>query len=232
MADVAVGKTERRLWAVTDPADALFLEALAAGVSDRKLRLLSCACVRQMWQYLDDPRRRAAVETAERYADGHATEEQLAAAQSASRSASPLNAVDAATITMALVVGRAVFALTQTGGDRVWLARVVWKESARRSARVRRFRTALLSCVVGPRPLPTGNPAWLAWQGGAIAHLSQAAYEERQMPHGTFDNARLALLADALEDAGCTDAELLGHLRGPGPHVRGCWAVDLVLGKS
>jgi hypothetical protein len=44
--------------------------------------------------------------------------------------------------------------------------------------------------------------------------------------------ARGALLADALEDAGCTDAELLGHLRSPGPHVRGCWAVDLVLGKS
>ena len=43
---------------------------------------------------------------------------------------------------------------------------------------------------------------------------------------------RLPLLADALEDAGCTDADLLGHLRSPGPHVRGCWAVDLVLGKS
>jgi hypothetical protein len=37
--------------------------------------------------------------------------------------------------------------------------------------------------------------------------------------------------ADALEDAGCTDADLLGHLHGPWPHVRGCWAVDLVLGK-
>ena len=41
-----------------------------------------------------------------------------------------------------------------------------------------------------------------------------------------------AELADALEDAGCTDGELLGHLRSPEPHVRGCWAVDLVLGKE
>jgi hypothetical protein len=40
------------------------------------------------------------------------------------------------------------------------------------------------------------------------------------------------LLADALEDAGCTDAELLVHLRSPGPHVRGCWGLDLVLGKA
>jgi hypothetical protein len=45
-------------------------------------------------------------------------------------------------------------------------------------------------------------------------------------------NPGLALLADALEDAGCIDADLLGHLREPGPHVLGCWAVDLVLGKS
>jgi hypothetical protein len=52
------------------------------------------------------------------------------------------------------------------------------------------------------------------------------------MAEGTLDPARLTVLADALEDAGCTDADLLGHLRSPGPHVRGCWAVDLVLGKE
>ncbi len=46
------------------------------------------------------------------------------------------------------------------------------------------------------------------------------------------DFSRLPLLADALEDAGCTDAELLGHLRGLGVHVRGCWAVDLLTGKE
>jgi hypothetical protein len=62
--------------------------------------------------------------------------------------------------------------------------------------------------------------------------LAQAAYDERVLPAGTLDTARLAVLADALEDAGCADADLLGHLRGPGPHVRGCWAVDLLLGKA
>jgi hypothetical protein len=49
---------------------------------------------------------------------------------------------------------------------------------------------------------------------------------------GTLDTSRLAVLADALEDAGCDRADILGHLRGPGPHVRGCWAVDLLLGKE
>jgi len=42
----------------------------------------------------------------------------------------------------------------------------------------------------------------------------------------------MPILADALEDAGCTDAAILEHCRGPGPHVRGCWVVDLILGKS
>ena len=62
--------------------------------------------------------------------------------------------------------------------------------------------------------------------------MAEAAYEQRELPAGTLDPARLTVLADALEDAGCADADLLGHLRGPGPHVRGCWAVDLLLGKG
>jgi hypothetical protein len=82
------------------------------------------------------------------------------------------------------------------------------------------------------RPAPAADPAWLAWQGGAVRELARAAYEGRRLPEGTLDPARLALLADALEDAGCGDAELLAHLRGPGPHVRGCHALDLLLGKG
>jgi hypothetical protein len=76
------------------------------------------------------------------------------------------------------------------------------------------------------------GPALRAWQGGVVVRLAQAAYEERALPAGTLCPARLAVLADALEDAGCTDADVLDHLRGPGPHVRGCWAVDLLLGKG
>ena len=55
---------------------------------------------------------------------------------------------------------------------------------------------------------------------------------DRQLPEGTLDPARLAVLADALEDAGCSDADLLSHLRSPGPHVRGCRALGLVLGRE
>jgi predicted DNA-binding WGR domain protein len=65
-----------------------------------------------------------------------------------------------------------------------------------------------------------------------ILALAQAAQTSAEMHGSLLDPARLAVLADALEEAGCTDAGLLEHLRGPGPHVRGCWAVDLLLGKS
>lgn len=58
-----------------------------------------------------------------------------------------------------------------------------------------------------------------------VKTLAQAIYDDR-----TFD--RMPELADALAEAGCTNQDLLRHCRGPGPHVRGCWVVDLVLGKE
>jgi hypothetical protein len=65
----------------------------------------------------------------------------------------------------------------------------------------------------------------LAWRTPAVLHLGQFIYDDR-----AFD--QLPVLADALEEAGCASREVLDHCRGPGPHVRGCWAVDLVLGKG
>jgi hypothetical protein len=71
------------------------------------------------------------------------------------------------------------------------------------------------------RPV-TVDPAWLT---PTVVSLAQAIYDEQ-----AFD--RLPILADALEDAGCTNADLLVHCRSQQEHARGCWAVDLVLGKS
>jgi hypothetical protein len=64
-----------------------------------------------------------------------------------------------------------------------------------------------------------------------VVALAQAAYEHRDLPSGHLELARLAVLADALTDAGCEDATLLEHLRGGQLHVRGCWALDQLLGK-
>jgi hypothetical protein len=79
------------------------------------------------------------------------------------------------------------------------------------------------------RPLPP----LLAQNDGTVQRLAQAAYNDRLLPSGHLDPARLAVLADALLDAGLpADDEILLHLRGEGPHWRGCFAVDAVLGKS
>jgi hypothetical protein len=75
------------------------------------------------------------------------------------------------------------------------------------------------------RPEPVLDPSWLTWDDGTVRKLAQGVYDDR-----AFD--RLPILADALEEAGCTAADLLAHLRGPRPHVPGCWAVDLLLGKG
>jgi hypothetical protein len=70
------------------------------------------------------------------------------------------------------------------------------------------------------------------WRTSTVVSLAQAAYDERILHAGHLDPARLAVLSDALEEAGCTDEATLSHLRSPGPHVRACWVVDLLLGKS
>jgi hypothetical protein len=75
------------------------------------------------------------------------------------------------------------------------------------------------------RPLRT----WTGWNGGTVAKLAQAAYEHRELPAGLLNSTRLAILADALEEAGCDDQFVLGHLRSGGEHIRGCWAVDALL---
>jgi hypothetical protein len=84
----------------------------------------------------------------------------------------------------------------------------------------------LLRHVVGnPYRQVAVAPEWLTWNGGTVPKLAHAIYKER-------DWKQLPVLADALEETGCTNAELLGHLRQPGEHMRGCWALDLLLGRA
>jgi hypothetical protein len=95
------------------------------------------------------------------------------------------------------------------------------------------WQSAMLRDLFGNPFRPTTiDPTWRAWHDGIIVKLAEAAYQERTLPSGLFETGRLAVLADALEEAGCADEQILGHLRGPGPHVRGCWVVDLLLGKE
>ena len=71
----------------------------------------------------------------------------------------------------------------------------------------------------------TVDPAWLRWHDGAAVAIAQKIYDDRNF-------TLMPVLADALEEAGSTNADILDHCRRPADHVRGCWVVDLMLGKS
>jgi hypothetical protein len=227
--------TESEWLACTDPKPMLdFLNWWAPFVwgraSDRKLRLFACACCRRVWHLAPHDDTRGAVEAAERFADGGGTAADLlrvhvSAAQvfydylregrQADREAARADCSAAATAawTAANLSGEWSLAAEVAGGVNAGPA-----------------RADLLRDIFGNpfRPATVLPP----WQTPQAVGLAQATYDERELPAGTLDPARLAVLADALEDAGCDEADLLGHLRGPGPHVRGCWAVDLILGKQ
>jgi hypothetical protein len=206
--------TEGEWLTCEDPSP--MLDFLRGKASDRKLRLFAAACCRRVWHALPDERQHGhIVDLVERRADENATDEQLQAALEALRDDRRFTAARAA-------ARRPDWAARSAAG---YAARDVTRPAAWDHERAQ--QAAVLRDLFGPLPfrpvtLPTNVTAW---RDGAILALAQAVYEER-----AFD--RLPVLADVLEEAGYTDPELLGHLRGPGPHARGCWALDCLLTKE
>ena len=218
-------------------------------VSRRKLRLFAAACCRRVWNLIPDECDRAVVEVIERVADGLATEAELEATRSEAQwlagwfnvpysRASATHATQAATDPDA--VPRAIQAVLdavrfaeEEGAWVPWEARTVLgvaAERARTQAAVADAGAALcrlLRDVFGPlpfRPLAL-DPGLLAWRGGTVPSIARSIADQ-----GAFD--RMPVLGDALEDAGCTDADILAHCRGRVDHVRGCWVADALLGRS
>ena len=193
------------------------LAFLRGKASERKLRLFAAACCRRSWPLLADERSRKAVEVAERYADGIVNKRGLRFAFSCAADAFAY-AASAHTADAQAAAGAANAARPEAG----YYARYVTP---------RKEHPGPLRDLFGPLPFRpvTVSPGWQAPQ---VVAQAQAAYDERELPAGTLDPTRLAVLADALEEAGCTNQTVLEHLRGAGPHVRGCWAVDLLLGKE
>jgi hypothetical protein len=215
--------TEQEWDSCTNPQK--MLEFLRGKAGDRKLRLFACGCCRRVWDRLTNPRSRAAVEVAERYADGQATE--------AERDEAERQAEDAHS---------EVWRWPPMDADReAWWGALVWAYVAttRDLVSEREVNAAPLSAAVSPGAQVAllrdivGNPyrpqraaqAWLTWNGGTVRKLAQSIYDERQF-------SDMPILADALEEAGCDNAEVLQHLRSPGPHVRGCHVLDLILGRE
>jgi hypothetical protein len=205
-------------------------------VSDRKCRLFACACCRRVWSALRPYRLRGIVDISERFADGSAGREELGNARRCARYEFQVTA-EFVRMTAAGAVWRAAWEDAAAGAPKVAGAtqRIQsmrwewdWGRPPAKKADEARAQCDLLCDIVGDpfRPVPL-NPAH---RTPTVVSLAQAAYDERNRPCSELDPARLAVLADALEELGAP-GELVAHLRGPGPHVRGCHVVDLCLGQ-
>jgi hypothetical protein len=235
--------TEAEWNGCADPT--LMLEWLrhSGKASERRLRLFAAACCRWVWPLMTDDRSRRAVEVTERFADGMAGEIELEASQAEAGAAVPRQnpARGASRGTKSWRNAQVLHAVTTAAW---WTASspryacTVAKATAtvakNRGLGWGNWQVHLLRCIFGNpfTPPPAIDPAWLAWDGSRITKMASTIYETRLLPSGHLDIARLGVLADALEEAGAADEEVLAHLRAPGPHVRGCFVVDAVLGKA
>lgn len=227
--------TEAEWVACEEPA--LMLAFLHHRASGRKLQLFACACCRQIWHLITDTRSRSAVEVAERYAADLATPAELRlvdeqAAQAVrdaihSRQTSEYNIPE-----MFTTAARAAWFAATPDADLDTASAVISAYSLlARSGNtglgplfvVKKHCSLLARETFGNpfRPV-TIDPSWVT---STVIALARGIYEER-----AFD--RMPILADALQDAGCENEDMLSHCRGEGTHVRGCWVVDLVLGKE
>jgi hypothetical protein len=266
-------------WLACDDPEGLWqhLEGRHA-LSPRKRRLFAVAAARLVAEWFIDPVQAAALDVAERYADGSAPAHELAEAdrpvteianklfwtcesRDVSKGLSPeefeglgiprtggndrlaalcglwaaTNAASATLATQAELtdLGPLIDEVAKSAASARLLATfgdvdpdddpdyAAEYESGRESMRGR--LAALLRDVAGnPYRAAVPDPAWVT---ATVLAVAEGIY-------ASGDFSALPVLSDALEEAGCTDAELLSHLRSPGPHVRGCWALDLVRGKE
>jgi hypothetical protein len=186
--------------------------------SPRKIRLFCCGLVRRDIAWLRPPWGQRALETAERFADGKASRSELAAAQKSALKQIMGGALPETT-EEERNISRATKAATGAAIPDAWLAAATFVMLPE----YRAGEELYLRDVVGnPFRKVKIDPAW---SSQTVLAIARGIYEERSF-------SQIAVLADALEEAGCADAAILEHCRNAGPHIRGCWVVDLLLGKK
>jgi hypothetical protein len=206
----------------------------------RKQRLFSAACCRRILPLIGNNRCQYCVEVTERFADDQATSEELQAAEAEANAVWLTDAANSALLAclqacyksndgmhVSTTTIEAVFEQQQKAVKKS----VDPLAGRRRGACLseEREQCGILRCIFGNpfRPIALD----FACRTSTVVSVARAAYDERHLPSGELDLHRLAVLADAVEEAGASD-ELVAHLRRLGPHVRGCFAVDLCLGLN
>lgn len=183
--------------------------------SDRKKRLCICACCRLSERLLSEPAVRDAIGTAEKFADGRIdTPEFVRFRKRLEEQAVPTLETHCRLAVERLLAGPEELQQLDVFG---------MLRGERNRNRLDRASNHIFRDIVGSpfRPV-TFDPRW---RTSDTIGLAQAIYDDR-----AFE--RMPILADALMDAGCEDEQIISHCRSKGPHVRGCWVVDLALGKE
>ncbi|MDY3553783.1 hypothetical protein R5W24_002897 [Gemmata sp. JC717] len=217
--------TEAEWLAATNPTPMLIF--LRAKASNRKLRLFSVACCCRIKQLIYSPWDKV-LEAAEQFADGLIRPNELLATRAGADAVhGETMAVEAAAASdhfpsknaddAAGYASEAVARIVAPGYPQnliAWQTARMFEELA---------QCAILRDIFGNpfRPVAVER----SWLTSTVLLLTERIYQDR-----AFD--QIPILADALQDAGCGNDDILNHLRSDGPHVKGCWALDLVLGKS
>jgi hypothetical protein len=218
--------TEAQWLAENDPTPLLMF--LRDRGEPRRLWLFAVACCRHFRQVIETDFGRNIVEAVERHADGIL----------------PYTAIRTAVLALNRFlrsdVPSSILYLNSSlvgafGGPYAWAAawkvddytRRVIRMTGRNGCKENAFRADVVRCIfINPfRPRPTIDPDWLRWNDGTVPRLARSIYDERRF-------GDLPILHDALLDAGCDDSNILDHCKDPGPHVRGCWVLDLLLAKE
>jgi hypothetical protein len=246
-----MSEAETEWFACADPRP--MLAFLRSKGRDRKLRLFACACCLRTEQFLTDEQNRHAIDVVEQFWDGKVVHKVYATAEIAA-------ADSVAALRRAVAANQSASGSSNSQGVKLlsyqFAAEAVLgcfgksfvDVAAECRGALRGFQTAdiedddesrkqgesieaaelvvqaaLIRDIFGNPFRPVNvDGSWLTPPVVALAH---DIYENR-----TFD--RMPLLADALQESGCNNADILDHFRSDGPHVRGCWVVDLVLGKE
>jgi hypothetical protein len=207
------------------------LSHLGGRASDRKLRLFVVGCMRRIWPLLTNDAGRRLAETAEAFADGRATLRQLRRADGDLNRHLDEQHPDwfegvPSSIGLRLLVQ--CFNLAWDDSDtsnRETSARQV-AQACSEAGDTPAVQADLLRCIIGNPFKPFSiAPAVLASQGSTVVRMATAIYHDRH-----WDD--MPLLGDALEDAGCSDSDVLAHCRGKREHARGCHVLDAILGRS
>ncbi len=234
--------TEAEWLTYIDPGP--MLEFLKGKASDRKFRLFSCACYRRIWHKLPEVSRQA-VEVAEQFVDGKATPVELRSVRQlvvsqpgGSEWLAVRNEAESHPMGSEWLAVRKASGYSASAAASSAASKFSWTSDGRYAhepfVSECKFQTIIVREVFGNplRSMPPLPASVLTWNDSTVRRIAEVIYDERYLPEGTLDNARLAILADALEEAGCTNADILNHCRQPGEHVRGCWVIDLLLGKE